>query len=69
MALEKVFELYPEVKIVVIAHLHGTPGKIDELKKVCDAHGALIVEDAVKSLGATYIIALKNLKYKRFAEG
>ena len=54
VALEKAFELYPEVKVVVIAHLYGTPGKIDELKAVCDRHGAVIVEDAAESLGATY---------------
>jgi len=53
-ALEKAFELYPDVKLVVIAHLYGTPGKIDELKAVCDKHGALIVEDAAESFGATY---------------
>ncbi len=53
-ALEKAFQLYPEVKVVVIAHLYGTPGKIDELKAVCDRHGAAIVEDAAESLGATY---------------
>ena len=54
VALEKAFELYPEVKIVVVAHLYGTPGKIDEIKAVCDKHGAIIVEDAAESLGATY---------------
>ncbi|WP_292138539.1 DegT/DnrJ/EryC1/StrS family aminotransferase [Butyrivibrio sp.] len=53
-ALEKAFELYPEVKLVVIAHLYGTPGKVDEIRKICDQHGALIVEDAAESLGATY---------------
>ena len=53
-ALEKAFEIYPEVKVVVIAHLYGTPGKIDELKKVCKKHNAIIVEDAAESLGATY---------------
>ena len=53
-ALEKAFELYPDVKLVVIAHLYGTPGKMEELKKICDAHGALIVEDAAESLGAKY---------------
>lgn len=53
-ALEKAFELYPEVKVVVMAHLYGTPGKIDELKAVCDRHGAIIIEDAAESLGATY---------------
>lgn len=54
VALEKAFELYPEVKLVVVAHLCGTPGKIDEIKKICDAHGAKIIEDAAESLGATY---------------
>jgi len=54
VALEKAFEIYPEVKLVVVAHLYGTPGKIDEIKAVCDKHGAFIVEDAAESFGATY---------------
>lgn len=54
IALEKAFELYPEVKAVVVAHLYGTPGKIDEIKEVCKKHNAVIVEDAAESLGATY---------------
>ncbi len=54
VALEKAFELYPEVKVVVAAHLYGTPGKINEIKAICDKHGAIIVEDAAESLGATY---------------
>lgn len=54
IALEKAFGLYPEVKIVVVAHLYGTPGKVDEIKEVCDRHGAVIVEDAAESFGATY---------------
>lgn len=53
-ALEKAFEIYPEVKLIVVAHLYGTPGKIDEIKAVADKHGALIVEDAAESLGAIY---------------
>ena len=53
-ALEKAFEIYPEVKLVVVAHLYGTPGKIGEIREVCDRHGALIVEDAAESFGATY---------------
>ena len=53
-ALSRAFELYPDVKLVVIAHLYGTPGKMDELKAICDDHGALIVEDAAESLGAKY---------------
>ena len=54
VALEKAFELYPEVKVVVTAHLYGTPGKIDEIRKICKKHGAVIIEDAAESLGATY---------------
>ena len=54
VALEKAFELYPDVRLVVIAHLYGTPGKMDEIKAICDKHGALIVEDAAESLGAKY---------------
>jgi dTDP-4-amino-4,6-dideoxygalactose transaminase len=54
VALEKAFEIYPEVKVVVVAHLYGTPCKIDEVKAVCDRHGAIIIEDAAESLGATY---------------
>ena len=54
VALEKAFEIYPDVKVVVVAHLYGTPGKIDEIKHICEKHGAVIVEDAAESLGATY---------------
>ena len=54
VALEKAFELYPEVRVVVVAHLYGTPGKIDEIRRVCDAHNAVIIEDAAEALGATY---------------
>ncbi len=53
-ALEKAFEIYPDVKLVVVAHLYGTPAKMSEIKRICDAHSALIVEDAAESLGAKY---------------
>ena len=54
VALEKAFELYPEVKVVVVAHLYGTPGKVEEIREICKCHGAVIIEDAAESLGATY---------------
>ena len=54
VALEKAFDLYPEVKVVVVAHLYGTPGKIDEIKAVCEKHHATLIEDAAESLGASY---------------
>ena len=54
IALEKAFEIYPEVKVVVVAHLYGTPGKIDEIRAICQRHDAIIIEDAAESLGASY---------------
>lgn len=53
-ALEQAFQLYPEARTVVAAHLYGTPGKIDEIKEICDRYGAVIIEDAAESLGAVY---------------
>lgn len=54
IALRKAFELYPETKLIVVAHLYGTPGKVDEIRRIADEHGALIVEDAAESFCATY---------------
>ena len=60
VALEKAFEIYPDVKLIVVAHLYGTPGKIDEIRTIAKSHGALIVEDAAESLGAKYYSTLDN---------
>lgn len=54
IALEKAFEIYPDVRLVVIAHLYGTPGKMDEIRTICNKYNALIIEDAAESLGASY---------------
>ena len=53
-ALEKAFEIYPEVRLVVLVHLYGTPGKVDEIRAICKKHDALLIEDAAESFGATY---------------
>lgn len=53
-ALEKAFELYSDVKVVVVANLYGTPAKLTEIRDICINHGAILVEDAAESLGATY---------------
>ena len=53
-ALRKAFELYPEVRLIVVAHLYGTPGRMTEIRAIAEEHGALIVEDAAESLGAKY---------------
>ena len=53
-ALKKAFEIYPDVKLIVVAHLYGTVGNLDEIKRIAKEHNALIVEDAAESFGATY---------------
>ena len=55
-ALEQAFALYPDVKLIVAAHLYGTPGKMEEIKAIAEKHGALIVEDAAESFGAKYLL-------------
>ncbi len=54
-ALRKAFEIYPDVKIVVCAHLYGTPAKVAELTKIVRDNGAVLIEDAAESLGASYM--------------
>ncbi len=53
-ALKKAFEIYPDVRVVMLAHLYGTPAQVDEIRKICDEHGAILIEDAAESLGAAY---------------
>ena len=53
-ALEKAFELYTDVRLIVVAHLYGTPARMEEIKEIADKHGAMIIEDAAESLGAKY---------------
>ena len=54
VALEKAFEIYPDVKLVVLVHLYGTPAKLDEIMALCEKHNAVLIEDAAESFGATY---------------
>ena len=54
VALEKAFEEYPEAKIVMLAHLYGTPSKMDEIVAICEKHGAILIEDAAETLAGTY---------------
>lgn len=54
VALEKAFELYPNTKVIVVVNLYGTPAKYDEICRIAEKHGAIIIEDAAESLGATY---------------
>lgn len=53
-ALEKAFELYPNTKVIMVVNLYGTPARYDEICAIAEKHGAIIIEDAAESLGATY---------------
>ena len=54
VALEKAFELYPGVKAIMTVNLYGTPAKYDEICAIAEKHGAIIIEDAAESFGASY---------------
>ncbi len=53
-SLEQAFQLYPDTRAVVLAHLYGTPGKLEEIQKICKQHRAVLIEDAAESFGASY---------------
>lgn len=54
VALEKAFSLYPDTKVVVVVNLYGIPARYDEICEIAARHGAVVIEDAAESLGATY---------------
>ena len=53
-ALREAFNKYPDTKCVVAVNLYGMPAKLDEIRDICDEHGAILVEDAAESFGAAY---------------
>ncbi|MBQ7822549.1 MAG: aminotransferase class I/II-fold pyridoxal phosphate-dependent enzyme [Clostridia bacterium] len=53
-ALEAAFKKYPRAKAVMLAHLYGTPSKMDEIKEICRRHNVILIEDAAEALSATY---------------
>ena len=65
VALEKAFEIYPDVRLVVLVHLYGTPAKVDEIRAIHDAvpqmelevfvHGALCMAYSGRCLLSGYL--------------
>jgi len=53
-ALKIALKKYPQAKAVLVAHLYGTPAKMDEIQDLCDQYNVPLIEDAAESLGATY---------------
>ena len=54
LALENAFIKYPDAKVVMLAHLYGTPAKMDEILEICNRHNAVLIEDAAEALSAKY---------------
>lgn len=61
-SLEAALKKYPETKAVLLAHLYGTPAKMDEILALCKQYGVVLIEDAAEALGSTY----KGLKCGAF---
>ena len=46
--------LTPTTKAVIPVHMCGSMARIDEIKRLCDKKGLILIEDACQSVGATY---------------
>ena len=42
------------LKAVIVPHLYGMPANMDAIKKVCDKHGIILIEDATEALGSQF---------------
>lgn len=51
-------------KVIIAVHLYGVPYKVDEVRKIADKYGILILEDCAEALGSTY----KNQKCGTFGD-
>lgn len=44
----------PVTKAVMLVNLLGNPNEFDKIKRICDEHGLIMLEDNCESMGATY---------------
>ena len=44
----------PATKAVMIVNLLGNPNEFDRIRKICDEHNLIMLEDNCESMGATY---------------
>ena len=51
----------PHTRAIMPVHLHGNPAAVDELKRICDRHGLVLLQDACQAHGA--LVASRPLGY------
>ncbi len=44
----------PDTKAVMVVNLLGNPNEFDRIRKICDEHNLIMLEDNCESMGATY---------------
>ncbi len=47
-------KITPRTKAIMAVHMMGNPARLDELKRVADDHGLILIEDCAQAFGATY---------------
>lgn len=47
-------KITPRTKAIMAVHMLGNPARLDELKKIADAHKLLLIEDCAQAFGARY---------------
>ncbi len=43
-----------KIKALVVTHIFGHPAKLQDLRKICDEFGIILIEDAAEALGSYY---------------
>ena len=66
-ALKKAIEMYPDVKLYVMVHLYGTPGKVEEIKKIPNVSEAILKEYAQLNTELNNLMTA-NANYDRLNE-
>jgi len=77
--MEKKLAENPDCKHVLISHMRGKVADMATIKKICDKHGAILLEDCAHSLGVMYggehsghvgkVCAVSSQSYKMINSG